>query len=286
MVPTDLAALLRSVFGSLWQSVERLPLQVAGPLDQFEIQRVIPLPNDAGAIDLSITNSTVWMAIGVGTAVLFLMGATRKLTLVPGGLQSVAEMTYEFVAKMVRDAMGDEGRPFFPFVFTLFLFIFLSNLLGLLPTIPGTPENLQVFTPTSHIIVTFMLAVMSVGLVIVIGFLKNGLGFLRLFAPAGVPLWLMPLIVPIEIVSFLSRPVSLAVRLFANMLAGHIVLKVFAGFVVSMLGVGGMVGVLSILPMLGMVGVFLLEFLVAFLQAFVFSVLTCIYLHDALHPAH
>ncbi|MEM9989515.1 MAG: F0F1 ATP synthase subunit A [Pseudomonadota bacterium] len=248
--------------------------------------RLIPVPANPGAIDLSVTNSTLWMFIGLGVAVLFLTAATRRLSLIPGGMQSMAEMTYEFIAKMVRDAMGDEGRPFFPVVFTLFMFVFLSNFLGLLPTIPGTPKGLAVFTPTSHIIVTFALAALTVGLVIVVGFVKNGFGFLRLFAPAGVPLWLMPLIVPIEIVSFLSRPVSLAIRLFANMLAGHIVLKVFAGFVVSMLSVGGFIGVLSLLPMLGMVGVFLLEFLVAFLQAFVFAVLACIYLQDALHPAH
>ncbi len=276
---TDLAA-------DLIRSLMILPLQAAGPLDQFEIRTIIPLPANPSSLDLSVTNSTLWMAIAFGAIVLFLMAATRRLSLIPGGMQSVAEVTYEFVAKMVRDAMGAEGRPFFPYVFTLFLFIFVVNIFGLLPTIPGTPEAFHVFTPTSHIIVTFALACLSVGLVLVIGFMKNGLGFLRLFAPAGVPLWLMPLIAPIEVVSFLSRPVSLAVRLFANMLAGHIVLKVFAGFVASMLSVGGAVAALSILPLFGMVGVFLLEILVAFLQAFVFAVLTCIYLQDALHPAH
>lgn len=276
------------IWHMLRNGADQLGFYAEGPLDQFDIKRLIPLPTnpDAAALDLSITNSTLWMGITVGTAVLFFMFATRRLALVPGGLQSTAEMAYEFVAKMVRDAMGDEGRPFFPYVFTLFIFIFLCNLLGLLPSIPGTPKSLHVFTPTSHIIVTLTLALISIGLVVVVGFAKNGLGFLRLFAPAGVPLWLMPLIVPIEIVSFLSRPISLGVRLFANMLAGHAVLKVFAGFVVAMLGAGGFVGVLAILPVLGMVGVFLLEFLVAFLQAFVFAVLTCIYLQDALHPAH
>ncbi|WP_410795946.1 F0F1 ATP synthase subunit A [Parvularcula sp. LCG005] len=262
------------------------PARVAGPLEQFEIRKIIPLPTDPSALDLSITNSTLWMAIGLGVAVLFLTVATRKLSLIPGGTQSLAEMAYEFIAKMVRDAMGTEGRPYFPFVFTLFLFIFLSNFLGLLPTIPGTPDGFHVFTPTSHIIVTFMLACISVGLVVVIGFIKNGLGFLRLFAPAGVPWWLLFLIVPIEVVSFISRPISLAVRLFANMLAGHIVLKVFAGFAASMITAGGVISIFAFLPMIGIVGVFLLEILVAFLQAFVFAMLTSIYLQDALHPAH
>ena len=257
------------------------PARVAGPLEQFEIRRIIPVPTDGGPLDLSVTNSTLWMAIGLGAAVLFLTAATRKLSLVPGGMQSLAEMVYEFVAKMVRDAMGNEGRPFFPYVFALFMFIFLSNFLGLLPTIPGTPDAFHVFTPTSHIIVTFVLACISVGLVVLIGF-----GFLRLFVPAGVPWWLLPVIVPIEIVSFLSRPISLSVRLFANMLAGHIVLKVFAGFVGALLTAGGALAFLSVLPLLGIVGVFILELLVAFLQAFVFAMLTCIYLQDALHPAH
>lgn len=278
--------LLTERLGAMMREIFLLPTRVAGPLDQFKIRELIPIPASGGDISFSVTNATLWMGIAVGTAVLFFMTATKRLSLIPGGTQSVAEIVYEFVAKMVRDAMGEEGRPFFPFVFTLFVFIFLCNILGLLPNIPGTPEGLQVFTPTSHIIVTFVLASLSVGLVLVVGFIKNGLGFLRLFAPAGVPLWLMPLIFPIEVVSFLSRPISLAVRLFANMLAGHIVLKVFAGFVATMITAGGAVAVFSILPMIGIVGVFLLEILVAFLQAFVFAVLTSIYLHDALHPAH
>lgn len=286
MAEMKMVQLVIDALASFLRHFLAMPLQAAGPLDQFEIRPLIPLPANAGVIDLSITNSTLWMGIAVGTAVLFLMGATRKLSLVPGGMQAAAEMAYEFIAKMVRDAMGDEGRPFFPYVFTLFIFVFLCNFLGLLPTIPGTPASLAVFTPTSHIIVTFVLAMISIGLVLVIGFMKNGLGFFKLFAPAGVPLWLMPLIVPIEIVSFLSRPISLSVRLFANMLAGHIVLKVFAGFVPILLGAGGAIAFLAPLPILGVVGVFLLEMLVAFLQAFVFSILTCIYLHDALHPAH
>ena len=260
--------------------------KVAGPLEQFEITQLIPIPVDGQPVDLSITNSTLWMFIGIGAAILFLTLATRRLQLVPGGMQTLGEMTYEFVAKMLRDATGDEGRPFFPFIFTLFLFIFMSNFLGLLPTIPGTPHGFHVFTPTSHIIVTFALAMLSILIVLIVGFVKNGFGFLKLFFPSGVPWWLMPLIAPIEVVSFLSRPISLSVRLFANMLAGHIVLKVFAGFVTGLIAAGGALTAMAILPVLGMVGIFILEFLVAFLQAFVFAVLTCIYLQDALHPSH
>lgn len=277
---------LTEAFGRMMRDMLMDPAKVAGPLEQFEIVRLVPIPVNLQPLDLSITNSTLWMFIGIGLATLFLTLATRRLQLIPGGMQSVGEMTYEFVSKMLRDATGDEGRPYFPFIFTLFMFIFMSNFLGLLPTIPGTPEGFHVFTPTSHIIVTFGLAAMSVGVVIVVGFVKNGLGFLKLFAPSGVPWWLFPLIVPIEIVSFLSRPISLAVRLFANMLAGHIVLKVFAGFVTTLLAAGGALSLISIIPLVGIVMVFLLEFLVAFLQAFVFAVLSCIYLQDALHPSH
>ncbi|MEE4210505.1 MAG: F0F1 ATP synthase subunit A [Parvularcula sp.] len=257
----------------------------AGPMEQFEILSIFPLTFGEN-IDLSFTNASLWMTITVLTALGFFTLATRRLQLVPGGMQSMGEVSYEFIAKMVRDTMGEEGRQFFPFVFTLFLFVFLCNLLGLLPSIPGTPNEVHTFTPTSHIIVTFTLAVLSVGLVVVFGLVKHGFGFLKLFAPSGVPLWLLPLITPIEIISFLSRPISLAVRLFANMLAGHVVLKVFAGFVGTLLTAGGVLSLISIVPFIGIVGVFLLEFLVAFLQAFVFAILTCIYLQDALHPAH
>lgn len=262
------------------------PAKVAGPLEQFEIAELIPIPVTGGPVNLAITNSALWMFIGVGAATLLLTLATRRLQLVPGGLQSLGEMTYEFIAKLLRDATGDEGRAFFPYIFTLFVFIFMSNFLGLLPTIPGTPHGFHVFTPTSHIIVTFTLAIMSVGLVVIVGFVKNGFGFLKLFVPSGVPWWLMPIITPIEIISFLSRPISLSVRLFANMLAGHMILKVFAGFVTGLIAAGGALTALAILPLFGIVGIFILEFLVAFLQAFVFAVLTCIYLQDALHPAH
>ncbi|MEM1396832.1 MAG: F0F1 ATP synthase subunit A [Pseudomonadota bacterium] len=254
---------------------------VAGPMEQFEIHRYIPLP--FGNLDLSFTNSSLWMVIAVGLALLFFTVATRSSSLIPGRAQSVAELSYDFVADMVRGAIGQEGMKFFPFVFTLFIYILLANLLGLTPSIPGLTHT---FTTTSHIAVTFGLSMMSILIVIVYGFYKNGLGFLKLFAPSGVPAWLLPLIVLIEFVSFLSRPLSLAIRLFANMLAGHIILKVFAGFIISLLGAGGVVSVIAIFPFLGTVAITLLELLVAFLQAYVFAILTCIYLNDAENVGH
>ena len=254
---------------------------VAGPMEQFEIHPLIPL--SLGNIDVSFTNSTLWMWIGVVVAIGFFISATRARALVPGRLQSAAEVMYEFVADMVRGAIGQEGMKFFPYVFTLFIYILLANLLGLLPSIPGATHT---FTTTSHIAVTLGLALLSIAIVIVYGFYKNGLGFLKLFVPSGVPAWLLPLIVLIEFVSFLSRPLSLAIRLFANMLAGHIILKVFAGFIISLLGAGVFVSWISIFPFLGTVAITLLEILVAFLQAYVFAILTCIYLNDAVHVGH
>ncbi|WP_031549356.1 F0F1 ATP synthase subunit A [Parvularcula oceani] len=254
-------------------------------MEQFEIVPIVPLSFGDG-LDLSFTNASLWMLISLGTALLFFTWATRRSELVPGGAQGSAEVIYEFIAKMVRDTIGEDGRRFFPYIFTLFVFVFLANLLGLLPSTPGTPAALHTFTPTSHIIVTFTLAVLSVGIVVLYGLFKHGFAFLRLFVPSGVPVWLLPLITPIEIISFLSRPVSLSVRLFANMLAGHVVIKVFAGFVAVLIVSGGVLSAISILPLIGIVGVFILEFLVAFLQAFVFAILSCIYLQDALHPAH
>jgi F-type H+-transporting ATPase subunit a len=186
-------------------------------------------------------------------------------------------MSYEFVASMLRDAAGSQGMKFFPFVFSLFMFVLVANLLGLFP---------YFFTVTSHIIVTFALALLVIGTVVVYGFMKHGLGFLKLFVPQGVPAVLAPLVVLIEVISFLSRPISLSVRLFANMLAGHITLKVFAGFVTSLsaLGFVGVAG--SILPLLMTVAITGLEVLVAFLQAYVFAVLTSMYINDAIHPGH
>ena len=207
----------------------------------------------------------------------FLYLSTASRGLVPSRMQSVAEMSYEFVANMLRDAAGSQGMRFFPLVFSLFMFVLFANLFGMFP---------YFFTVTSSIIVTFALSILVIGTVVVYGFMKHGLKFLGLFVPDGVPGLLVPLVVMIEVISFLSRPISLAVRLFANMLAGHITLKVFAGFVTSLsalgaLGIGG-----ALLPLLMTIALTGLEFLVAFLQAYVFAVLTCMYLNDALHPSH
>lgn len=257
--------------------------KAAGPMEQFEILPIIPLT--FGDIDVSFTNSSLWMLIGVLAIVFFFMAATRGRALIPGRIQSAAEILHEFVSDLVRDTIGNEGRKFFPYVFTLFIFILVANLFGLIPSPPGAPHELHTFTTTSHLIVTLALAMLTITIVIIYGFWKNGLGFFKLFAPSGLPLWLMPILVPIEVISFLSRPISLAVRLFANMFAGHIILKLFAGFVISLLGAGGFISVLGLAPFLGAIAVYMLEFLVAALQAYVFAILTCIYLNDAVHAA-
>lgn len=245
------------------------------PIHQFHINPIVPI--HIGGYDLSFTNSSLFMVAVVLLASAFLYLTTSSRALVPGRLQSISEMSYEFVANMLRDAAGSHGMKFFPLVFSLFMFVLVANLLGLFP---------YFFTVTSHIIVTFCLAILVIGTVIVYGFAKHGLHFLKLFVPSGVPIVLMPLVVAIEIISFLSRPISLSVRLFANMLAGHITLKVFSGFVVSMsaLGIVGTAG--AVLPLAMAVALTGLEVLVAFLQAYVFAVLTCMYLNDALHPGH
>lgn len=257
--------------------------QAAGPMEQFEILPIVPLT--FGDIDISFTNSALWMLIGVAAISVFFLFASRGRALVPGRLQSMAEVFYEFVSDLVRDTIGQDGRKFFPYVFTLFIFILIANLFGLIPALPGTPAEVHTFTPTSHIIVTLALAMLTITIVIVYGFMKNGLKFLKLFWPSGLP-WYMYSIIPlIEFISFLSRPFSLAIRLFANMFAGHIILKLFAGFVISLLSAGGIVKVLSLAPFLGAIAVTALEFLVATLQAYVFAILTCIYLSDAAHAA-
>ncbi|MBT8473756.1 MAG: F0F1 ATP synthase subunit A [Marinicaulis sp.] len=257
--------------------------RAAGPMEQFEILPIVPLK--FGNYDISLTNSSLWMLIGTGAIILFFAFATRKSNLVPGRTQAMAETFYEFVSDLVRDTIGPEGRKFFPYVFTLFIWILIANLFGLLPSFPGIPHELHTFTPTSHLIVTLALAMVTITIVILYGFYKNGLGFFKLFAPSGVPLWLMPILVPVEVISFLSRPLSLAIRLFANMFAGHVILKLFAGFVVSLIGTGSAVMLFGIAPFLGAIAVTALEFLVAALQAYVFAVLTCIYLNDAVHAS-
>jgi len=245
------------------------------PIHQFHIIKLIPIK--IGSYDVSFTNSALFMVATVVVAAAFLYLTTSSRSLVPGRLQSVSEMAYEFVGNMLRDAAGTQGMRFFPLVFSLFMFVLVANLLGLIP---------YFFTITSHIIVTFGLAILVIGTVIVYGFMKHGLGFLKLFVPHGVPIYLMPLVVAIEVISFVSRPVSLSVRLFANMLAGHITLKVFSGFVVSLSAFGAIGIAGSVLPLAMAVALTALELLVAFLQAYVFAVLTCMYLNDALHPSH
>ena len=259
----------------LLDTVNAMINQVANdPIHQFKLNKLVDW-NIAGW-DLSFTNSSLFMVIGVGLAILLFMLATSKIETIPGRSQSIAEIAYGFVAGMVRDMMGDEGMKFFPLVFSLFLFIFFANMLGMFP---------YFFTTTSHIIVNFALAMLVMAVVIGYGFYKNGFKFFKLFFPSGVPPVLYILVTPIEIISFLSRPISLSVRLFANMLAGHIMLKVFAGFIIS-LAAGGALVVLAPVALAGTIAVVALEFLVAFLQAYVFAILTCVYLNDALHPGH
>jgi F-type H+-transporting ATPase subunit a len=243
------------------------------PINQFEINTLVPLGNTG----LGLTNSSVFMIIALGVISLLMMWGMRDRQLVPGRLQSLAEISYEFVASTVQSTAGREGMQFFPLVFSLFMFVLVLNLLGLLPF--G-------FTVTSHIIITFALALVVILTVIIVGFVKHGLGFLKLFAPSGIPIYVLPIITVIEVVSFLARPVSLSMRLFANMMAGHIALKLFAGFVVTLASFGflGVIG--SVLPLIMAVALTALEFLVAFIQAYVFTILTCIYLNDALHPGH
>lgn len=246
---------------------------MAGPIEQFHIKPLYPI--DFGGIDASFTNASAFMVGAVALASGFMMYAMRNRSLVPSRLQSMAELAYEFVASTVRDNVGEEGMKFFPFVFSLFMFVLICNLMGM---IPGG------YTVTSQIVVTAALALLVIGTVIVYGFLHHGTGFLKLFVP-DVPPILMPLIVPLEVISFLARPVTLSIRLFANMLAGHIALKIFAGFVASLLAAGAW-AIISPLPLLLTTALTALEFLVAALQAYVFAVLTCVYLNDAVHGGH
>ncbi|CAM5552393.1 ATP synthase subunit a [Mycolicibacterium aubagnense] len=243
------------------------------PIHQFHINSIVPL--NIGGYDVSFTNSALFMVVTVVLASGFLLLTTSGRALIPTRLQSVSEMSYEFVASMLRDAAGSHGMKFFPLVFSLFMFVLTANLLGLFP---------YFFTVTTHIIVTFALAALVIGTVILYGFYKHGFGFLKLFVPSGVPGVLLPLVVAIEVISFLSRPISLSVRLFANMLAGHITLKVFAGFVVTLTSMGAVGIAGAVLPLIMTVAITALEILVAFLQAYVFAVLTCMYLNDAVHP--
>jgi F-type H+-transporting ATPase subunit a len=239
------------------------------PLEQFEIHAIVPI--SIGGLDVSFTNSALWMAIAVALVYGLVMLGSRHASVVPGRLQSLVEMSYEFIGNMVGSTVGREGRRYFPFIFTLFMFILFGNALGM---IPGS------FTYTSHIIVTFSMAIFVVTAVTVIGIVRHGWHFFSFFAPKGCPIYVMPLLVPIEVLSYLIRPISLSVRLFVNMMAGHIMLKTFAGFIVAL---AGYYLVPAIAPLALTIALSGLELAIAFLQAYVFTVLTCIYLQDAIH---
>jgi len=239
---------------------------VASPLHQFQIEPIVPIK--IGNVDISFTNSSLLMVIAVISVSAFLMLGMRRHALVPGRFQSLAEISYEFVAGMIRDNVGSAGREFFPYIFSLFMFVLFGNLLGLLP---------YSFTFTSHIVVTAALALTVFIGVTIVGVVNHGFHFLSFFVPKGVPVALMPLMIPIEIISYLSRPVSLSIRLFANMMAGHTMLKVFAGFILTLGLLGGWAPLAMDVALIGF------EVLVAFLQAYVFTVLTCLYLNDALN---
>jgi F-type H+-transporting ATPase subunit a len=246
------------------------------PIHQFNITKFYILGH-IGGHEIAITNSALFMFAAVFVIVAGMLAATARGNLVPGRAQAMVETTYEFIAGIVRQSAGEAGMKFFPLVFTLFSFILVLNMFGMIPGL---------FAVTSHIIVTVFLALVVFLTVLIYGFWHNGFKFLKLFVPAGVPIYILPLVVAIELISFLSRPISHSVRLFANILAGHITLKIFAGFVALLggLGIVGWIG--ALLPLALTVVLIALEFLVAFLQAFVFAILTCVYLNDALHPGH
>lgn len=249
---------------------------MADPIHQFEINKIFTIGH-VGGHEIAFTNSSLFMVISVGIIAALLVGMTSSRSLVPGRLQSLAELSYEFVATTIRSTAGSEGMKFFPLVFTIFMFILVANLIGLIP---------YSFTITSHIIITVSFALLVFVTVVVYGFWKNGLHFFKLFVPSGIPIFILPLVVFIEVFSFFLRPISHSVRLFANMLAGHIALKVFASFITLLAGLGilGIAG--AVLPLGMVIALTALELLVAFLQAYVFTILTCIYLNDAIHPGH
>ena len=242
----------------------------SNPMQQFTVHRIGPEIKIAD-IDLSFTNASLFMMISASVILLLLFFGSKEKKIIPDKIQLISEMLYIFVAKMISDTAGSKAKPYFAFIFSLFMFVLFCNMFGMIP---------YTFTVTSHIIVTFVLAAFIFIGVTIIGFIKHGFGYLKLFVPSGVPVVLLPLIVVIEIISYLSRPISLSVRLFANMMAGHTMMKVFGGFVISLGIVGGW------LPLSFSVALTGLEILVAFLQAYVFAILTCIYLNDALNLHH
>jgi len=235
------------------------------PLEQFEIIPIIDIKS--GNIDLSFTNSSVSMILTVAIITLFITITVNTRAIVPTRLQLLSELSYNFIAQLLKDTIGSEGRRYFPFIFSIFMFVLIGNMVGMIP---------YSFTFTSHIIVTFALALLIFIGVTVLGFTKHGFHFFSFFIIPGLPWYMLPLLIPIEVISYLSRPISLSVRLFANMLAGHTLLKVFAGFVVSL-------GIAGFLPLVFVVALTGLEILIAFLQAYVFAILTCLYINDALH---
>jgi F-type H+-transporting ATPase subunit a len=250
---------------------------MADPIHQFHIVDLFPIAK-VGSVNIAFTNSAFYMGLAVVVTAALMLGATAKRQLIPGRIQSVAEVTYEFVADTIRNTMGESGMVFFPLVFSLFMFITIINVIGIIPF---------TFAVASHIIITAALAILVFLTVVIYGFWKNGLGFLQIFVPPGnIPIFILPLVVALEVFSFLIRPVSHSVRLFANILAGHITLSVFAGFVTLVGGLGFFGWFGAALPLAMTVALTALDLLVAFLQAYVFTILTCIYLKDALHPGH
>ncbi len=252
---------------------------MADPLHQFKIEKIVELPtfNIGGVpVDLSITNSVMAMIIAVGLTCLFFFLTTARASIIPGRGQVMAEGVFGLIDDMTDSIIGHDGKQFLPYVLTLFLFILSCNLLGMF----------TYFTATSQIAVTLTLAAMTILLVLAVGFIRNGLGFFKMFVPSGVPWPILIVLVPIEVLAFIMRPVTLTLRLFGNMLGGHIVMKVFAGFVVTGLTLGGLGALIGILSMGTIVALTTLEFLVAYLQAFVFAVLACVYLSDVVNIGH
>ena len=240
---------------------------MASPVEQFAIQNLSAPLFSIGGNEIAVTNSAVFMFAAVAVSSVLLVAGASKAAMIPGRFQAMSELFYEFIANMIRDNVGSAGKKYFPFIFTLFIFTLFGNLLGLIP---------YGFTFTSHIAVTFFMALVVFLAVTLIGIFKHGLHFFSLFFPHGAPLFTAPILIPIEIVSYLSRPISLSVRLFANMTVGHVLLKVLAGFVVAL-------GIFGVVPLAVLVAITALELLIALLQAYIFTILCCIYLNDALH---
>lgn len=249
------------------------------PLAQFEIHDVAPL--SAGGFNLGFTNSSMWMIVVLAVIWVFMLGGTRKGALVPGRWQAAVESTYKFIDNTLSANVGPEGRRFVPLIFSLFMFIIVANFAGLLPV--GVVPGVHPFTVTSHVTITGMLAIIAFATVLTVGFARHGFHFFSLFVPHGVPGWMLPLIVPVEIISFMIRPFSLALRLFVAMTAGHILLKVLGGFIVGLGATGGAASLIALPTLLLLIGISALELLVCAIQAYVFALLTSLYLNDAVH---